>query len=320
MQTEVTRFAATLSGSRLPGSRLHPLVLMSDPERTPDLIELAQQMPERSALIYRHFGAPGQEVSLRRITTRRGVQLLIGGDPELAQACGADGVHFSRRTAQEDRQRWRDAQPDWIISAAAPKNPYPVRFPAELDAFFVSPVFRSDSVSAGTPLGLTALRQLTARLSGPIFALGGINAANVASLSGSGLSGIASISGLAHELRTKMTKPTVSSPTPAPQPIKAEPGTVTITKDASTERMVFNAHVAGSSATGELTLRRASDGVWNANHTGVPREIGGKGVGKALVAAMVKDARKHDYRVVPGCPFVAKLFDRKPEWAEGVEA
>jgi predicted GNAT family acetyltransferase len=35
---------------------------------------------------------------------------------------------------------------------------------------------------------------------------------------------------------------------------------------------------------------------------------------------MVEDARHHGYRVVPGCPFVAKLFERKPEWAEGVAA
>jgi len=52
----------------------------------------------------------------------------------------------------------------------------------------------------------------------------------------------------------------------------------------------------------------------------VPSEIGGRGVGKALVQAMVEDARASGYRVMPGCPFVAKLFERKPEWAEGVEA
>lgn len=107
-----------------------------------------------------------------------------------------------------------------------------------------------------------------------------------------------------------MTDPTTAKPD----------GHVTVTKQESDDLITFTAHVVGATATGELTLRRVADGVWNANHTGVPKAIGGRGVGKALVRAMVEDARHHGYQVVPGCPFVAKLFERKPEWAEGVAA
>lgn len=298
----MTEIAAALSGSRL-----NPLVLMSDPVRTPDLLGLTAQMPPRSALVYRHFGAPGLERRLRSLTEARGVQFLIGNDPELALACGADGVHFTRATLGETLLRWRNAQPNWIISAAGAKDRLETRPLETLDALFLSPVFASDSPSAGTPMGVEALTLLTDHYSCPVFALGGINKDNAATLADSGIAGIAAIDGFATELRTQrmQTKPD---------------GHVTVTKQDTDDLITFIANVAGATETGELTLRRVSDEIWNANHTGVPKAIGGRGVGKALVRAMVEDARLHGYRVVPGCPFVAKLFERKPEWAKGVAA
>lgn len=303
-QGPMVRFAHQLSGSRL-GS----LVLMSDPARTPDLLELAAYMPSGSAIIYRHFGKPGLERRLRAITEGRGVQLLIGNDPELAITCGADGVHFPRTTPGRVLEHWRDVKPDWIISTAAAKEGPDLRPLDTLDALFVSSIFPSASPSAGTPIGVEALQSLTTASPCPVFALGGITGTTVSQLHGTGIAGIAAISGLAEEIRIFI----MSSST------KAD-GHVTISKTENGDRIVFTADVAGSSATGELTMRRVADGVWNANHTGVPKEIGGRGVGKALVKAMVEDARLQGYRVVPGCPFVAKLFERKPDWADGVAA
>jgi len=288
---------------------------MSDPKRTPDLLTLAAHMPAGSALIYRHFGKPGLEPQLREITTAGGMQFLIGNDPDLAEACGADGVHFSRNTAGATLQKWRKTHPDWIISAAGTKDQLDPRPLNTLDALFLSPVFASNSSSAGTPMGLDALTLLTDYYSCPVFALGGIHSHNASSLIGSGIAGIGSIEGLAAELRLKSrTDIMPADSTPEPD------GYVTISKTETGDQITFTADVTGAAATGELTLRRVADGVWNANHTGVPKAIGGKGVGKALVRAMVEDARSSGYRVVPGCPFVAKLFERKPEWAEGVAA
>ncbi|GHA86588.1 hypothetical protein GCM10009069_07240 [Algimonas arctica] len=293
------------------GSQLNPLVLMSDPIRTPDLLALAAHMPPRSALIYRHFGAPGLETRLRRVTASRGVQFLIGNDPQLAAACGADGVHFTRSTPGTTLQQWRWIKPDWIISAAGTKVELDTRPVETLDALFLSPVFASNSPSAGTAIGVDALRVLTRLYACPIFALGGINSDNAATLIGSGIAGIAAIDGFATALRTQNMN----------APIHAKPdGFVTVTKQEDDDLITFTADVMGETATGELTLRRVSDDVWNADHTGVPKAIGGRGVGKALVRAMVEDARLHGYRVIPGCPFVAKLFERKPDWAKGVAA
>lgn len=285
---------------------------MSDPERTPDLLALVANMPTQSAVIYRHFGDPGLEDELRRITHARGVQLLVGNDPELAEACGADGVHFTRRTPCSTLTSWRKKRPDWIISAAGYKDQLDPRPLSVLDALFLSPVFQSASPSAGPPLGLTALKHLTDYYACPVFALGGINQDNAATLIGSGIAGIAAIGGFAQELRIPM----MVSPIPANQSNKD----VTISKQESGDQITFIARVEGASEIGELTLRRVSSDVWDANHTGVPKAIGGRGVGKALIQAMVEDARQSGYRVVPSCPFVAKLFERKPEWAKDVAA
>ncbi|MGB6318916.1 MAG: N-acetyltransferase [Litorimonas sp.] len=299
------------AGLGFPGSRLAPLVLMSDPERTPDLLDLVAQMPSGSAVIYRHFGRPGLERRLRALTLSRGVQLLIAQDPQRAHAVGADGVHFTRHTPGDTLRRWRNARPGWIVTTSAAKGAKDPRPLDGLDGLFVSSIFASDSPSAGTPIGTGALKTFAADAPCPVFALGGITADTVGALHGTGVAGIASVGALARELRRNRTK--TMTETQADNP-------VTISKQEGGEMIVFTADVAGSSATGELTLRRVADGVWNANHTGVPREIGGRGVGKALVRAMAEDARQSGYRVVPGCPFVAKLFERHPDWAEGVAA
>lgn len=293
------------------GSRLNPLVLMSDPVRTPDILALAAKMPPHSALIYRHFGSPGLERHLRRLTKARNIQFLIGNDPELADACGADGVHFPRTTPGTDLLRCRNTHSNWIISAAGTKERLDTRPLDALDALFLSSIFASESPSTGTPMGVEALKLLTGHYDCPIFALGGINKGNIAALIGSGIAGVAAIDGLTTELRTQnMTDSLHSKPD----------GYVTVTQQKTDDLITFNAHVAGTTATGELTLRRVSDAVWDANHTGVPKAIGGRGVGKALIAAMVEDARQQGYRVVPSCPFVAALFKRNPEWAKDVAA
>lgn len=283
---------------------------MSDPKRTPDLLNLVKYMPSRSAIIYRHFGSPGLEDELRRISWDRNIQLLIGNDPELALSCEADGVHFSRRASTETLATWRNAQPNWIITTAWSKTKSDPRTFEQLDGVFVSSVFQSDSTSAGTPIGVRALREFTKQCSYPVFALGGITDETAPNLVGTGIGGIASIGGLAEILRKVMAHPIHAQPDAA----------VSISKEDNGDNIRFIARIKNETAQGELTLKRISDTVWNANHTGVPATIGGKGVGTALVLAMVEDARQQGYQIVPRCPFIAKLFNRHPDWATGIVA
>jgi predicted GNAT family acetyltransferase len=49
-------------------------------------------------------------------------------------------------------------------------------------------------------------------------------------------------------------------------------------------------------------------------HTEVPAELGGKGVGAAIVEKTFEYAKEHNLRVVPICPFVGTYLKRHPEW------
>ena len=55
------------------------------------------------------------------------------------------------------------------------------------------------------------------------------------------------------------------------------------------------------------------------DHTIVPSELGGKGVGSTLVKHALDYARSHDKKVVPQCSFVATYIKKRPEYAELVK-
>jgi len=49
-------------------------------------------------------------------------------------------------------------------------------------------------------------------------------------------------------------------------------------------------------------------------HTEVPKGLEGKGIGTALVKAVLEDIDKKGLTLVPLCPFVALYLKRHPEW------
>jgi uncharacterized protein len=66
------------------------------------------------------------------------------------------------------------------------------------------------------------------------------------------------------------------------------------------ERIAFmTVHIHGSTLT--------------AIHTAVPAEWSGQGLGGMLVDAMVAFARTNTLKVIPLCPYVRALFERRPE-------
>ena len=52
------------------------------------------------------------------------------------------------------------------------------------------------------------------------------------------------------------------------------------------------------------------------DHTIVPQELGGRGVGSALVKHALNYAQDNDKKVVPQCSFVASYIDKHPEYKE----
>lgn len=66
----------------------------------------------------------------------------------------------------------------------------------------------------------------------------------------------------------------------------------------------------------ELTYTIAEPGLITADHTGVPKKIGGQGVGQILVARMVKDARAEGVKIVPRCSYVSAQARRHTDWQD----
>jgi uncharacterized protein len=64
------------------------------------------------------------------------------------------------------------------------------------------------------------------------------------------------------------------------------------------------------------TYYKLSDGVITFIHTEVPPELGGKGVGSALIKGALDQVRAEGLKVIPECPFVKAYIDKHPEYAD----
>ena len=92
---------------------------------------------------------------------------------------------------------------------------------------------------------------------------------------------------------------------------------VTITReDTDARHGRYVARIAGIDAEAELTFTRQGPDRVIADHTGAPQALRGTGAAGALVDAMVADARKSGFRIVPRCSYVAARFAQHPEWAD----
>ena len=91
--------------------------------------------------------------------------------------------------------------------------------------------------------------------------------------------------------------------------------TIEISRTDETTHGAYRAEVDGSSEQAELTWK-ARGNARIANHTYTPPAARGQGIAAKLVEAMVADARKEGFTIVPQCPYVEAMFRRNPEWAD----
>ncbi len=180
-------------------TRLPPALFMTDrPERTPDILGVVSRLPAGWGVIYRHFGAHDRkEVAskLSKLAARRRLCLLIAADPGLAMKVGADGVHWPSRLLPSRRSG------RFGFETASAHNAEECRraVRAGVDAVIISPVFDSDSPSAGTPIGLPRFHLMAKNLPIPAYGLGGIggtNAARLTSPTADGIAGFAAVSSI----------------------------------------------------------------------------------------------------------------------------
>ncbi len=173
-------------------STLPACLFLTDPNRTPNPVSVLPKLPRGSGIIYRHFGAENRHQTALELSDGirpLGLRLLIAADPELAQAVGADGVHWPETRLGQARA-WRNR---FELQTASAHSRQAIWRASQLnfDAVLASSVFSSDSPSAGRPLGVARFRRLVSTSPIPVYGLGGVTAQTSKRICQvSGLSGI----------------------------------------------------------------------------------------------------------------------------------
>ncbi len=192
--------AARRASGRVVDPRLPGLVFMTDPTRVADPLAVAGRLPPGAGVIYRHFGAADARTTARALAAlarTRGLVLVIAADPALADAVGADGVHWPERLIRS-AATWRRRRPAWLMTAAAHSAAALRRAAAAgVDAALLSPVLPSRSPSAARPLGVARTAALARSSRTPVIALGGVTAGSANRLVGAGVIGLAGVEGFA---------------------------------------------------------------------------------------------------------------------------
>ena len=96
-------------------------------------------------------------------------------------------------------------------------------------------------------------------------------------------------------------------------------GEIEIKRVETTQGGEYAIMVEGAKLAAVLTWqRREKDGmpVRLIDSTFTPPESRGQGLAARLVEAVVADARKHGFKIVPQCPYVVSAFSRHPEWVD----
>ena len=183
------RQASALTGPHLPGG-----FFLTDPGRVEDVRAIIGALPEGIGVIIRHFGQADAIETAHLIVSdckkaRRLV--LIAADPALARATGASGVHWPFRLRHRIR---RSRNGEAMIQTLSVHSTAELRMARHcpVDACLYSTVFRSDSPSAGSPMGLMRFAIAARQSPKPLYALGGITHDNAESIARFG--GFASVS------------------------------------------------------------------------------------------------------------------------------
>lgn len=86
-----------------------------------------------------------------------------------------------------------------------------------------------------------------------------------------------------------------------------------ITHNRKTQRFESTLEVDGENYTGYISYKRQGDNIVY-DHTIVPKELGGRGVGSALVKHALEFAKEQDKKVIPQCWFVEKYIAKHEEY------
>lgn len=137
-----------------------------------------------------------EATEIRKICNKYKVPFVIDDNVEIAIKSGADGVHLGQNDMNISQARALLGK-NKIIGATARTSEQAVRAEQEgADYIGSGAVFATSTKSDTVPLSYENLCKICRSVSIPVVAIGGINTGNVKYLTGSGISGIAVVSGI----------------------------------------------------------------------------------------------------------------------------
>lgn len=198
-RAKLARAASALNARAGFAGLLPALVLMTDEKRLADPLAAARALPKGAAVIVRHTKKRERAQlarALAEIARERALILLVAGDPELADEVHADGLHLPEARMQE-AANWRTRRPQWLVTVAA-HSATALQHAGRTGAHaaFLAPVFATKSHPGRAALGPARFIAMAKKAAIPVYALGGITAANVARLKGARIAGIAAVEAL----------------------------------------------------------------------------------------------------------------------------
>jgi predicted GNAT family acetyltransferase len=91
---------------------------------------------------------------------------------------------------------------------------------------------------------------------------------------------------------------------------------ISVTKEDGPHRGRYVARVAGIAAEAVLVFTHRGPGLISADHTEAPDALRGTGAARALVEALIADARATPFHIIPICPYVRAQYARNPDWQD----
>lgn len=126
----------------------------------------------------------------------RGVPFIINDNIDVAQKCGADGIHIGQEDMPLIKAR-RKCGSDMIIGVSVHSVEEAIRAEADgADYLGIGAVFPTSTKDDAQLLELDTLRAICAAIDIPTVAIGGICRSNIAKLAGTGVDGIALVSAI----------------------------------------------------------------------------------------------------------------------------
>ncbi|MCH2038555.1 MAG: thiamine phosphate synthase [Rickettsiales bacterium] len=180
------------------------LIYMTDGLRYDNTAAFYKSLPQNTMVIIREYDHPEKDQSISNIVTlcrTFRLSFSIAANWQLALRLRAHAVHIPEYMKQQIPFIAQKIRPSMVMTASAHSiKQIHQNNQADCDASLFSPVFTTNSHPGAQPLSRNNLMRVkNAASNHHIYALGGINEANIASLKHRGFSGIAGI-GCFHSL------------------------------------------------------------------------------------------------------------------------